>query len=308
MSLDGTMTKYWRERDYASMTEKIRAAVFHVHGTHDENVKMDHFAAMWEGLERNDVPRKALIGPWDHQEPLVEDWYFTALRWYEHWLNDNDTGMMDEPVVTSIDQEDQVHTSERWPGPGASELVLHATKEGLQHEARPASATYQDVPGMYRGLLRQAEGARLIYTSAEVDKAFRLAGSPTFEVVASIDKSDTNFAVHLYDISPTGDVQYVTRGYLDARHRESLMRPRNVEPGQYHRYSIELHARDYVFEKGHRIQILLASSDSCTWAIGGDIGRAHCSSSGVVSDTTSAKVTIKEGVGLTRLKLPSARL
>lgn len=307
-SLEGTMTKYWRQRDYPAMAGGIKAAVFHVQGTLDENVKMDHFAAMWRALERNDVPRKALIGPWDHLEPSVDHWYLTALRWYEHWLNGNDSGMMDEPIVTAIDQREKVRLSETWPGAGSRDVVLYATKGKLQERAAAGSATYQDVPGMYRGLLRQAEGARVIYAGGKLDRAVRLAGTPILDLVASIDKSDTNFAVHLYDVSPTGDVQYVTRGYLDARHRDGLRTAKDVEPGEDYRYRIELHARDYVFKKGHHIEVLLASSDSCTWAIGGDIGRAHCSSSGVISDTTAARVTVKEGPALTRFVLPTAQL
>lgn len=305
ISLEGTMTKYWKQRDYPSMAANIRAAVFHVHGTRDENVKMDHFSTMWEALERHDVPRKALIGPWDHQEPLVDHWHLNALRWYEHWLNGNDTGMMDEPAITSINQADEEITVQAWPA--SQRLVLHASDGRLQNQGADGSSSYQDVPGMYRGLLRHAEGARLIYTGTRLNDATRLVGSPIFDVVASIDKADSNFAVHLYDVAPDGAVQYVTRGYLDARHRESLTRPKDVKPGKDYRYQIVLHARDYVFEKGHRIEVLLASSDSCTWAIGGEIGRAHCSSSGVVSDTTAARVTVKEGAGITRLTLPVAK-
>ncbi|MDP9066982.1 MAG: CocE/NonD family hydrolase [Actinomycetota bacterium] len=308
MSLDGTMTKYWRQRDYPSMAGKIRAAVFHVHGTRDENVKMDHFAAMWDGLERHDVPRKALIGPWDHQEPPVDHWYLTALRWYEHWLNDNDTGMMDEPAITTIDQKDRVRTADAWPARPGQQMVLHAAKGELQEDAASGSANYQDVPGLYRGALREAQGARLIYTGTRLTASTRLYGSPIFDVVASIDKRDTNFAALLYDVAADGTAEYVSRGYLDARHRDGLTKPKDVKPGKEYGYQIVLHARDYVFEKGHRLQVLLASSDSCTWAIGGSIGRAHCSSSGVVSDTTAAKVTVKEGAGRTRLVLPVAKV
>ncbi|MGH2757984.1 MAG: CocE/NonD family hydrolase, partial [Actinomycetota bacterium] len=57
MSLDGDFTQYWRQRDYSLMARRIKAAVFHVHGTIDQNVKMDHFTSMWRALEAANVPR-----------------------------------------------------------------------------------------------------------------------------------------------------------------------------------------------------------------------------------------------------------
>src|SRR5262249_38785039 len=50
------------------------------------------------------VPCKALIGPWGHTypyfaEPVALDWKVEEVRWWHHWLNDIDTGIMDEPRV-----------------------------------------------------------------------------------------------------------------------------------------------------------------------------------------------------------------
>ncbi|MFN2525092.1 MAG: CocE/NonD family hydrolase C-terminal non-catalytic domain-containing protein [Actinomycetota bacterium] len=305
MALDGTMTEYWKERDYPSMAGNIKAAVFHAHGTLDENVKMDHFGAMWDALEAHNVRRKALIGPWEHAEPDVPFWHLIAMRWFEHWLNDNDTGMMREPPITVIDQEDQTRSAETWP-PARRKLVLEAGSEALARAVEDGSATYQDVPQLPRQLLRAATGARLLYTSEPVKEPLRVSGAPVFEVVAAINSSDANFVVHLYDVDEAGSAVYVTRGYLDAQHRAGLAEAENVAPGKDFRYRVPLHDRDYVFAAGHSIQILVASSDSCVWLIGGPL--SNCRSSGVVSDITAPAVTVKEGPGLTRLILPLADL
>lgn len=309
MSLEGTMDEYWKKRDYPSMAKKIKAAVFHVHGTLDENVKTDHFAAIWQTLQARDVARKALIGPWGHSEPDVDYWHLIALRWYEHWLNDNDTGMMDEPAVTLIDQEEKTRTVESWPPAPASRSVLHAGDGKLAPQVAGGSASYQDIPQFPRALLRQADGVRLLYSGSPLKKPLRVSGTPAFEVVATIDRQDTNFAVHLFDVDKDGEAHYVTRGYLDARHRNGVEKSEPVEPGKEYRYAVALHPREYVFDKGHSVQVLLASSDSCQWLISSQLTRAvECRSSGVVSDTTAAKVTVAEGKGLTRLLLPTAPL
>lgn len=300
MSLRGDFDAYWRSRDYPSMASNIGAAVFHVHGTRDENVKTDHFTAIWSALEQAGVTRKALIGPWGHSEPAVRGWAYTALRWFEHHLRGNDTGIMDEPVVTAIGNDGVTRTSSTFP-PAPGEVVLEATDGTLAQAATEGAASYTDIPGLPRHLIRPTVTARARYTSAPLGEPVRLSGTPVFDLLASIDQTDTNFAVHLFDVSEEGE-QYVTRGYLDARHREALARGRDVEPGREERYRVELHARDYVFKAGHRIEVVLSSSDSCAWLVA--VGQLPCASSGVVSDAVPATVTIHEGPGETALRLP----
>jgi X-Pro dipeptidyl-peptidase len=289
------------------MAAKIRAAVFHVHGTLDENVKDDHFAAMWRALERNHVTRKALIGPWMHGEPAVPWWHLTALRWYEHWLHGNDTGMMDEPTLTLIDQDGVRRTSTAYPPIDAKVMRLAAGSGVLGAAAPVANESYTDIPGLPRQAIRSTVGARLIYTSDALRTPVRLSGTPTFDIVASIDRTDTNFAVHLFDLAD-GRPTYVTRGYLDARHRATLDWSEDVVPGRPERYSVELHAREYVFAAGHSIEVVLSSSDSCQWQVGVQGDPVSCKSSGIVSDPVPARVTVYEATGRTQLRLPIAPL
>lgn len=298
MSLDGTLDKFWKKRDYSLMAKNIKAAVFHAHGWLDENVKLDHFDAIWEALERYDVPRKALIGPWTHAEPQVPMWHLTAVRWFEHWLHDNDTGMMNEPTVTYIDQSKMVRTADTWPAT-PKELVLSVGNGNLRERVEPGEASYQDVFMIQRSQLRSTESARLIYTGEPLKTPVRLSGTPTFTLAAAIDQQDTNFVVHLYDVDPNGNARYVSRGYLDARLRNGLSKPEPVPPGERQDYTIELHGRDYIFAKGNRIEVLISSSDSCHWGVA-----PGCTSSGVISDTTAAVVTVYEGTGTSRLVLP----
>lgn len=308
MDTAGTFTDYWRERDYASMAGNIRAAVFHAHGTFDENVKMDHFTAIWDALEAQGVERKALIGPWAHSYPDIPWWNATALRWFEHHLKGIDTGMMEEPAVTTIDQTGVERTADSFPPEGHDDdkRVLHLSRGALAEEPLLGTASYTDNPAIPRALMRDATDHRVVYTSRELDEPLRIAGAPVLELAATIDANDTNFAVHLYDVWPDGSAQYVTRGYADAKHRFGLDAPVAVPEGVMQRYRVELHARDHVFAEGHRIEVLITSTDHCPWLVSGHVFNDVCSSSGVVSDDTLAAVTVHEGEGLTRLRLPVA--
>jgi putative CocE/NonD family hydrolase len=314
MQPENGMEARYEERDLTRMAGNIEAAVFHVHGTSDENVKTDHFADMWRALEAEDVTRKALLGPWDHQFPTLDWWNLTALRWYEHHLKGIDTGMMDESRVTVLDQEERARTAGSFPPDGGDELVYEAGEtdllgEGVLAESVAAGeSTYRDNPALHRAALREAAGNRLIYTGSPLDDPIRLSGAPQARIQASIDTADTNLAIHLFDVDENGNATYVTRGYLDARHRNGLDDAQDVPPGTPQVYELRLHPRDWVFDEGHRVQMLVASSDRCPWLLATPPELPTCHKSGIVPDDQVATVTVQEGLGRTTLTLPTAPL
>jgi len=56
--------------------------------------------------------------------------------------------------------------------------------------------------------------------------------------------------------------EIVSRGWLDARHRDSLRSGSALTPGETYTFRWEIFAEDYIFEKGHRIGIVIAGSDA----------------------------------------------
>ena len=90
-------------------------------------------------------PRKGLIGPWTHAwgqnakpGPRI-GWLKEALRWWDYWLKDIDTGIMDEPMLTAWMQDyvPPAHQYEqrpgrwiaedRWPSPNIEEIFVSFT-------------------------------------------------------------------------------------------------------------------------------------------------------------------------------------
>ena len=62
------------------------------------------------------------------------------------------------------------------------------------------------------------------------------------------------------------NVEIVSRGWLDARHHESLRRNTPLEPNVRYPFTWEIFAEDYVFKKGHRLAVVIAGSDP-DWTI-----------------------------------------
>jgi len=70
-------------------------------------------------MQNLDVPRRALVGPWSHKYPhlgkpgpaigFLQD----TLRWWDHWLKDEATDIMDEPQVR-VWMQDSVRPATRY--------------------------------------------------------------------------------------------------------------------------------------------------------------------------------------------------
>ncbi len=91
---------YWRQGSVATDYAAIRCPVYVVGGLVD--AYGNQIPRLLTGLR---TPRKALIGPWKHGYPSPASpgpglaWAFEEVRWWDHWLNGVDTGIMDEPMV-----------------------------------------------------------------------------------------------------------------------------------------------------------------------------------------------------------------
>ncbi|HEX2196907.1 MAG TPA: Xaa-Pro dipeptidyl-peptidase, partial [Actinomycetota bacterium] len=146
---------------------------------------------------------------------------------------------------------------------------------------------------------------RLLFVTPKLRKAVRVSGRIKVDVRATVDQVDTNFTALLVDygkakrVSGSGegvrtlqreschgqstedddacyfvtekvvdeeDMEIVSRGWLDARHRDSLRQGEPMVPGETYRFRWEIFGDDYVFGKGHRIGVVIAGSDP-DWTI-----------------------------------------
>ena len=146
---------------------------------------------------------------------------------------------------------------------------------------------------------------RLIFLTRKLRRSVRISGRMKVHIRATVDQADTNLTALLVDygkakrVSDSGDgiqtlqeeschgqstedddacyfmtqkvvseeeLEIVSRGWLDARHRDSLRRGEPMVPGETYRFRWEIFGDDYVFEKGHRLAIVIAGSDP-DWTI-----------------------------------------
>lgn len=285
----GDYGPFWRARDYLPAARRVKASALVVHGLNDWNVKTLHFAQWWERLAGNRVPRKLWLhqgghgGPGNSATYTLPDgtsWTYkqTENRWFDHWLWGVRNGIMEEPRAI-VQREGGAYTTYRdWPDPAARPVPLR-----LAADDATAPGTLSIRPHGHSALQRfvdegrtippadlvtgpdTASPNRLVFRSSPLSGELRVSGTPEMRLRMSIDnKPDANLTAYLVDYGPAGATAepfVVTRGWMDPQNRERPDRSQPVTQGRLATYRWVLQPKDYVFPAGHRIGLVVFSSD-----------------------------------------------
>ena len=96
---------YWRHGSVRGAADRIRCPVFMIGGWRDGYPNPP--LRLYQEL---DVPKKVLVGPWNHALPDVAipgpriDYLHDVVRWLDHWCKGRATGIMEEPPVVLYEQ------------------------------------------------------------------------------------------------------------------------------------------------------------------------------------------------------------
>ena len=221
----------------------------------------------------------------------------TRLEWFDHWLKRVETGLMDRPPVKLFAMgANRWREFDQWPPPGAklTSLYLSGMKSGtcrslndgslslpLPGSEEPDSYEYdpsRPVPTLGGGHLGAvADGAPngqmdqrpnhsrvLTYTGQVLEADFDVTGKVSAVLYSKSSAPDTDWVLKLADIFPDGRAMLVCDGVLRARYRNSRRNPELLR-GELERYEIDLWGTSYVFQRGHRLQVIVTSSDFPRW-------------------------------------------
>jgi X-Pro dipeptidyl-peptidase len=282
----GDWSPFWQARDYLSRVGGVQSSVFIVHGLNDWNVMTKAFAEWWYRLADRGVPRKIWLHNGGHggesQGADPEDFAVykrTENRWFDFWLFGVQNGIMSEPRA-SIERENggYVHEGD-WPLPGASQATLYlsahsSTGPGELSTRSPRQSREQSFVDRGRELdtddvLIQSPDKthpnRLIYRSPALRNDVRISGTPWVSLRMSVDnRNAANLTAVLVDYGPAGGSDaplMVTRGWLDPQNRASLTRSDPITQGRKYSLRWDLQPDDYVFKAGHRIGLVVVSTD-----------------------------------------------
>ena len=286
---------YWRSASLRPDYGRVKCPVFHIAGWHDGYVN----AQLRTFEQTTDVPKKILIGPWVHSRANVStpgpriDYLNEIVRFFAHWLRDEDTGFMDEPDMQVYMQEyaPPLRTRDVIPGhwradaafppEGADSLSLYLAEDGRlvsdsDVERQAASDEFEYIPtvgvqssfwsagGMsfYLGDDQRADEAYgPTYTSDAFEEATHLLGWPQVVVHASSSAEVATFVAKLSDVAPDGRSALISSGSINGTRRESYTDPVAMVPGEIYELDVPMMPTGWVIQPGHRLRLSIASSD-----------------------------------------------
>lgn len=244
-----------------------------------------------------DVPVKALIGPWNHTWPHQAvpgppaEWRGHAVRWWEHWLKGNDTGMLDEPMAdvyvqtwrppdpeltelpgywrteTALPPE-RTEQQVLYCGPGRALAASPGPDQTVQLRYVPSAGVEA---GHWWGELtsdqRGADAYSLVFDSEPLAADTEILGFCRVEIYGRADASPLHWFARVSDVAPDGTTTLVAGGGRSER-PDPLRDPAAPVPGpggvgseaEPDWLPLPLHACSWVFPAGHRIRLAISNA------------------------------------------------
>ncbi len=220
-----------------------------------------------------------------------KDWY---ISWFNYWLRGEGQGLAHLPAYTYFMLgENRWHTSTQWP-PAESKLVRWHLGSGGRANSRSGNGILSTIqtgtassdnfsydpmnpapsrggpicctgnPADRAGPVDQADveirDDVLIYTSAPLEQALRIAGPLKTRLTVSSTASDTDLVARLVHVWPDGRSTNIQEGALRLRYREGFSTPHLMEKGQLYEVEIDMRSIAYMIPKGHRMRLHITSS------------------------------------------------
>jgi hypothetical protein len=275
-----TRDNWWEERNMLPRLEGVEIPIYL--GCDWENVPL-HLPStfsVWKALAGKAPLRIGMLGkngltwPW-------ESLHLEALAWFDHWLKDADTGIMDGPPIRYwMPGADEFREADAWPPPEAShvELALRADGRLAADEGDTGAREYADLPPE----LERPKAApplqlptHLVWDTEPLASDLDMIGEIELRLDAATAAADTQWIATLQDVDEKDGTVDVTAGWLratlrrldrDASERGAPVLPcskrRKIPPGKLVSYRIPLVPNARRFARGHRIRLVLASDDN----------------------------------------------
>lgn len=324
-------TPLWNTRIHrrdSSRIDQFNAPMMHCAGWYDfyKEGAIEMFRALQaQGGPRARGTQKLIIGPWGHgvlqeedpTEPLTLpgglaypanaklDWEKEVwLPWFDHWLKDKPTGVMDRPAVKFYlmgDADNPEAPGNRWieredfPPPSVlvpyyvhsdrtlSSDVPAAVEDSIHYEYDPKNPVptvgrvHARMPVTGPHDQREVEGRPdvLVFTTSVLTAPLQIVGAVQVKLWASSDRKDTDFTVKLTDVYPDGRSMIFLDGIVKARFRNTYRQEEFLEPGQVYEFDVDLGYIAIAIAPGHRLRLAISSSNFDRWDINPNTGQPY---------------------------------
>ena len=309
---------YWKRWRIEEHYPHITTPALHMGGWHDIFLlgTLRNFVGMRAQAEDATARdgQRLIVGPW-HHGPFGEtsgEFFFglgaagpaidtdgIQLRWFDHWLKDQQNGADPDPekigplVRIFVMGANEWRDEQEWPlaraqyadyylhsggkantssGDGslsvaaprdeAPDVFLYDPRDPVPTRGGPLCCGPVFVPGgAYDQQEIETRNDVLCYTTPALSDDLEVTGPVTVTLFASTTAADTDFTAKLVDVEPCGAARSLSDGIIRGRYRLGTDAARPANPGEVAEYTIDLVATSNVFKAGHRIRLEISSSN-----------------------------------------------
>ncbi|WP_376696232.1 CocE/NonD family hydrolase [Wenzhouxiangella sp. EGI_FJ10305] len=282
---------YWRHGSVNENYDRIQVPVMALSGWAD-----GYSNAVFRLMENLSTPRMGLIGPWGHKYPHqgrpgpAIDFLSEALRWWDRWLKDIESGIEQEPMLRTWMQDSAPPNPQRreragrwvgenvWPSPHVR-TVRHPLRRGRiggPESGRGRGKLKLQSPlsvGLFAGRWasftatpdlphdqREEDGGALVFDSKTLTAPMEILGSPVVTFRVKSDRPVAMLAVRLSEVRQNEEATRITYGLLNLTHRNSHEHPEPLEPGKFYTVRVTLNEVAHRFFSGHRVRLSVSTS------------------------------------------------
>jgi X-Pro dipeptidyl-peptidase len=268
---------FWLERDYRKDAARFAVPALIAHGWQDFNVKQEEGIELFQALD-GDPFKKLFLFQDGHGSPPDEAFLPLLDAFFGRVLKGEDTGVEALPAVmtqgrTAAADDAGFRAETSWPPARTRALGLllgrGATGGTLDAAGAGPAASYTDRVTGSEELAQHALGAEaqwLTYRTAPLAADTRIAGSAVLDATITADRDHGQLVPTLFDVDPAGSAVPITRGFLNLRYREGLEAERPLPAGEPVDVRVTFKPQDWTVKAGHRIALVLQSSNSA-WAV-----------------------------------------
>ncbi|KVO38954.1 Xaa-Pro dipeptidyl-peptidase [Burkholderia ubonensis] len=268
----GDYSAFWAARDIPTALAVAPALV--AQGLTDDNVRVDQSTSWYLAMRRQGVPAQLWLHHLKHTDPtrvpaMAAAWTAQVNRWFTRYLLGFDNGVERDPGAV-IEQADGTLLKEAsWPARGAASVAYFAGGDGAGTGTLLSTPTggplvkFTDDARITALTLANATTGehRSRFETAPLASATRISGTATARVRLTFS-AVANVTALLVDRAPDGSATIVTRAWTDPRNRVSSWFSEPVLPGMPYDLRLTFMPRDYRLEAGHRLGLVVLSSDN----------------------------------------------
>jgi predicted acyl esterase len=269
---------WWEDRNLLPLLDRVEVPVYMGCDWQNVPLHLPHTFTAYERLKNSKHVQVAMMGEHGLAWPW-ESLHIEALAWFDHWLKEQDTGILDGPHFRYILPEAEGwRTTDSWPIPEATHhpYALRADGGLGEGEGEAGSRTYMNLGG---GLNRPRASetdppAFLNWTTPPLAHDLDLIGPIELQLDAACTAPDTAFIAVLQDVDENESTVNVTASYLRASMRgvDDAVSKRGapflpcrkfeaVPIGEKVSYRIPLVPNARRFRAGHKLRLSVTTDD-----------------------------------------------